>query len=88
MFAFCIVMCMDEKRRLDFMSPIGTASGSKHTIRRDNIFDDVICLYHADNFIQECPLFMAYEGETGIDDGGITRQDYLSGFIFVTECVP
>jgi hypothetical protein len=49
----------DEKRRVDYMKSIGATCGVKKTIKRNNIFADVISLYRQD-IVRECPMFIGY----------------------------
>lgn len=58
--------------------------GIKHTINRNNIFEDVIDLYQTQNQLEnEYPLYIEFTGERAIDTGGVTR-DMFSGFF--NEC--
>ena len=68
----------DEKRRVDYMESIGATCGVKRTIKRNNIFADVISIYRQD-IVREYPLFIGYESENAIDEGGVSR-DMLSAF--------
>lgn len=53
--------------------------GSEHTIRRSNVFKDVLQLYQMGSILQECPIRIEFEDEMAIDQGGVTR-DMFSAF--------
>lgn len=66
------------KKRLDFMKLIGAKIGIKHTVNRSAIYNDVIKLYQCGDIVNECPIFIAYNSEKAIDDGGVTRDMFSS----------
>ena len=61
------------------MKSIGTVVGLKHVISRKNVYQDVINLYEGQDIVRECPIFIAYDSENAIDEGGVCR-DMLSAF--------
>lgn len=73
MFLF---IATEELQRLDFLKSIDVHTGPKHVVQRANIFKDVVELYQIDGIINECPLFVGFEKENAIDEGGVTREMY------------
>ena len=51
----------------------------EHTIRRSEIYEDVIHLFTDEHVVLEYPLQIRYQGERAVDEGGVSR-DMLSGF--------
>lgn len=61
------------------MTFIGAQPGVQHTVNRGTIFTDVIELYKRGGIIDECPLWISYDTEIAVDEGGVTR-DMFSAF--------
>ena len=61
------------------MKSLSTVQGLEHTIRRSNIYEDVLLLYKGDDILQECPIRIEFENEMAVDQGGVTR-DMFSAF--------
>ncbi len=54
-----------------------------HFINREDLFEQAIRLFSDSSTLHESSLSIAYEGELGVDDGGVSR-DFLSSFWEVT----
>ena len=61
------------------MKSVHAKFGEEHTINRDNVYEDVIDLYHDGEIVGECPITIRFQGELGQDLGGVQR-DMLSEF--------
>ena len=48
----------------------------QHTVQRCTLYDDVVKLYQSGEIIKESPIFIAYDSELAIDEGGVTRDMY------------
>jgi len=53
--------------------------GDEHIIDCNNVFNDAINLYKGGEIINECPIFIKFNGEKGIDNGGV-QHDMFSSF--------
>ena len=55
--------------------------GSRHSVSRESIFEDVIDLYseRLDEIMTEYPFYMEFKHEIAVDVGGVTR-DMFSAF--------
>ena len=58
---------------------IGAKAGAKHTVQRCSLYDDVMNPHQSGEIIKESPLFIAYDLELAVDEGGVTR-DMFSAF--------
>ena len=52
-------------------------------VSRCNVYEDVLKLYEDDAILLECPLNIEFEGEIGVDAGGVTRDMF---FAFWDSC--
>lgn len=64
---------------LDFMASLNATRGTPRIVSRSNVYEDVIKLYEDEAIVLECPLSIEFEGEVGVDAGGVTR-DMFSAF--------
>ena len=60
------------------MKSIKAVEGITHLIDRKDIFSEVYMYYNGD-IISECPIFITFLKEDGVDKGGIQR-DLFSDF--------
>ena len=58
------------------MMSIGAKAGVKHTVRRSFIYKDVLKLYESGEIVNGSPMFIEYDSELAIDEGGVTRDMY------------
>ena len=69
-----------ERERLNYIHSIETCQSALHTVKRDDIFNDVIELYNSNtSIVKEFPMHVKFDGERAIDAGGVAR-DMLSMF--------
>ncbi len=57
--------------------------GNTHFINREDLFEGTIQLFHDANTLRESTLSIAFDGELGVDAGGVSR-DLLSAFWEIT----
>ena len=63
-----------ERERLDYLHSIETCQGAFHTIKRENVFDDVIEMYTSNTLIAKgFPIRIKFTGECAIDAEGVAR---------------
>ena len=48
----------------------------QHTVQRCTLYDNIIKLYQSGEIIKESPIFIAYDSELAVDEGGVTRDMY------------
>ena len=58
------------------MISLGANAGVKRTVQRCTLYDDVIKLYQSGEIIKESPIYIAYDSELALDEGGVTRDMY------------
>ena len=70
-------MYTDKEERYTFMVSQSTSTHSlPHTVVREKIFESVMTLYRIEMDINEYPFSIAFEEETAIDLGGVSRDVY------------
>ena len=57
----------------------GFVPGLERIINHENLYNDVLSMYQEDGVVCEYPLFIKYNGENAVDDGGVQR-DMFSAF--------
>ena len=78
--SLCYTYSTESEQREKFIcEELETSRGSAHTIRRTFIYEDMIHLYNDPRVICEHPFRIKFEGEKGVDTGGLTR-DAFSAF--------
>ena len=78
--SLCYTYFTESDRREKFIcEKLETSRGLAHTIRRTFIYEDMIHLYNDPRVICEHPFRIKFEGEKGVDTGGLTR-DAFSAF--------
>ena len=70
-----------DQERLEFVKNTLTGWGPAlgHTIRRSEVYSDVLKLFSDDDVMLQCPLKIRFECERAIDTGGVCR-DMVSAF--------
>ena len=58
---------------------MGFFPGPERVVTRDGLYHNVLSMYQEGNIGSEYPLFIKYEGENAVDDGGVQR-DMFSAF--------
>ena len=60
------------------MESLSLSHGRPHLVRRDEVFNDVICMYQEElsQLLQEYPFRCQFKGEEGFDVGGVSRDMY------------
>ena len=61
------------------MASVDAVRGIVRRVNRSNIFEDVIDMYREGDIVGEFPIYIIYEGERGVDEGGVQR-DMFSAF--------
>ena len=63
---------------MSFIQSLSLQPGLTHSVRRSNIFDDVLSIYQNQRHqvLKEYPFRVRFEGEKGIDAGGVARDMY------------
>ena len=61
------------------MQSINTAEGITHVIGRNSVYDDVYNMYYSGDVVSECPIYIKFFGEDGVNFGGVQR-DMFSAF--------
>ena len=79
MYIYYIIIGPGDTERVSYLESVGCVSGPKRTIDRANLYEDVLDVYREGDIVQEYPLFIKYEGEKAVDEGGVQR-DMLSAF--------
>ena len=46
-------------------------------VNRETLYHDVLSMYQEGSMALEHPLFIKYEGENAVDDGGVQRDMFL-----------
>jgi len=64
------------EERMEFMKSINAVVGKEHFINRATEYEDVISLYHSDQVLTECPIYIEFIGEMVVDYGGVQRDTY------------
>ena len=64
---------------MTFLRSSNTLCGLTHTVRRNNIYDDVMHLYADGRVPKEYPFYIEFQGEKAVDIGGVSR-DMFSAF--------
>ena len=60
------------------MEEIQAAFGKEHSIERTKVYQDVLNLYRGNKIVNECPIYITFKGERGIDSGGVQRDMFSS----------
>ena len=50
--------------------------GPTHPLRRMHIYDDMIDLFDNPDIVMQHPFRVCFEGEMGVDTGGLTREAF------------
>ena len=61
------------------MESVNAVSGMEHSIQRADVYVHGIDLYREGDIVGECPIYIAFRGEIGVDNGGVQR-DMFSAF--------
>ena len=74
-------------RRKQFLETLPESNGHIFTVKRSNIFDDIVNLYRkeAANLLAMSPVQLEYEGERALDTGGVMRDVFSA---FWEEAIP
>lgn len=57
-----------------YMKSVNAVAGLEHTIKRSNLFEDVIDLYREGSIVGECPIKIEFLDEIAVDHGGLQTQ--------------
>ena len=60
------------------MESIGASSGPMHVVDRAAILKTVFNLYEKESIALEYPMCVKFEGEVGVDEGGVQRDMYTA----------
>ncbi len=84
MFNLCCLSVTADEARLAFVSALNLRSGMTHTVARKNLFDGVNLLYKSKGMtiLEEYPFRIKFDGELGVDLGGVSREVVCRGISF------
>ena len=66
------LLSTEAHKRQEYFSTMSTQVGTPHLLCRAHIYDDMIKLFDSHNVILQHPFRVHFEGEMGIDTGGLT----------------
>ena len=73
------LLSTEAHKRQEYVSTMSTQVGTPHLLCHAHIYNDMIKLFDSHNVILQHPFRVHFEGEMGIDTGGLTR-DAFSAF--------
>lgn len=89
-FEYCsLYLFIANEQRETFMNMQDTHFGLPHLINRKSIYKDILFLYEekGDEILAEYPFHVRFEGELGVDSGGVSRDMFSAFFESVYECL-
>ena len=73
-----MLLCADEKERLQYMKSVWATIGDNHKIDSNNSYKDVIDIYCEGNIVGECPISQdQYNGTCSLSFGTLCMASYL-----------
>lgn len=56
------------------MKHLGASAGFQHKIRCNNALLNIVDLYKEGTIMLECPIYIHFDNEIAVDDGGVSRE--------------
>lgn len=67
---------IEAQKRQEYIFTMSTQTGPTHLLRREHIYSDMMDLFNDPDIAMQHPLRVRFQGEMGVDTGGLTREGF------------